>query len=84
MNVAVQAQLPENLVKQAESFVNEGWAANLSDLMTEALRRYLETHQSEFIIQFIREDISWGLNGRDQINRLSPNRFPAPNPQRFP
>jgi len=65
MNVAVQAQLPENLVKQAESFVNEGWAANLSDLMTEALRRYLETHQSEFIEQFIRDDISWGLNGRD-------------------
>ena len=65
MNIAIQAQLPENLVKQAEHFVREGCATNLNDLMTEALRRYLETHQTELMKQFIREDINWGLHGQD-------------------
>jgi len=65
MNIAIQTQLPENLVKQAEYFVLQGWATNLNDLLTEALRRYLETHRAEFMEQFIRDDIAWGLHGQD-------------------
>jgi hypothetical protein len=65
MNIAIEAQLPENLVKQAEHLVREGWATSFNDLMTEALRRYLESHQAEFMKQFIREDINWGLHGQD-------------------
>ena len=65
MNIAIQTQLPEHLVKQAEDFIREGWASDLNELMIEALRRYLETHQAAFVEQFIREDIAWGLRGSD-------------------
>ena len=65
MSVAVQAELPENLVKQAQHFIKEGWATNFNDLITVALQRYLETYNTEFMEYFIREDISWGLHGKD-------------------
>jgi metal-responsive CopG/Arc/MetJ family transcriptional regulator len=65
MNIAIQTQLPENLLKEAELFVKEGGACNLNELVTEALRRYLETHRIEFMEQFVREDIEWGIHGKE-------------------
>jgi len=34
-------------------------------LIAEAMRRYLESHQQTISEQFIREDIDWGLHGKD-------------------
>lgn len=65
MSTAIQINLPDELAAQAQRHVEEGWSAGLDDLFAEALRRFLESHGSEISEAFIREDIVWGLHGRD-------------------
>jgi hypothetical protein len=45
--------------------VEEGWAGDFDALLAEALLRYLESHSSRLAESFIREDVNWGLLGRD-------------------
>jgi hypothetical protein len=64
MTVSIQADLPKELLVQAEQFVREGWSAGLNELLAESLRRYLEAHTAGLTESFIREDVEWGLHGR--------------------
>ena len=52
----LQAQIPDQLLKQAQYLVNQGWVTNMDELITEAMRRYLESHREAVAEQFIRED----------------------------
>jgi Arc/MetJ-type ribon-helix-helix transcriptional regulator len=61
----VQAELPEKLYNKLVFLVNEGWFRDEKELFLEAVRRYLETHNHEFMEQFIREDVEWGLHGKE-------------------
>lgn len=45
--------------------VNDGWFANLDELLVQALRRFLESHRAELLDQFVREDVAWGLHGQE-------------------
>ena len=65
MNTTVHITLPEQLLRQAESLVKEGWNADLNTLMAEALRRYIESHQAQLAETFLREDVRWGLHGSE-------------------
>ena len=65
MNTSIQAELPSELVSQARRFIEEGWAGDFNDLLADALRRYLESHSTVLAEKFIREDVRWGLSGRD-------------------
>ena len=65
MKTTIQAELPPELVKRAQAFVGEGWAGDLDELLAEALRRYLESHASQLSEHFLRQDVEWGLHGRD-------------------
>jgi hypothetical protein len=65
MTASVHAELPEKLVEQAREFVRAGWAADFNQLVADALRRYLESHSDEVSETFVREDVQWGLHGRD-------------------
>lgn len=58
-------EIPEQLARQAQQMVDSGWAANMGALITESLRRYVESHQEVLNEQFLREDVEWGLNGDD-------------------
>ena len=60
----IQVNLTEDLISQAEQFVREGWMTDIDALMAEALRRYLESHGSALTEAFVREDVAWGLHGR--------------------
>lgn len=62
---AIHAELPRDLVLRAQTYVAQGWAADLDWLLAEALRRYLTTHSSELAESFLREDVAWGLHGQD-------------------
>ena len=42
--VRIEARLPAMLAEQARAFVAEGYATDLDELLTEALRRFLESH----------------------------------------
>lgn len=61
----IHAQVPDLLWQQAQIMIERGWASDMESLITESLRRYLESHQEAITERFIREDIEWGLNGQD-------------------
>jgi Arc/MetJ-type ribon-helix-helix transcriptional regulator len=65
MSILIHAEIPDQLAQQAQRLVEQGWAANVESIVTESLRRYLESHQEALTEQFIREDVEWGLKGND-------------------
>ncbi len=65
MTQTVQAELPAELIADATAYIEAGWATNFSDLLADALRRYLTSHSSDLAESFLREDVEWGLHGRE-------------------
>lgn len=65
MTTLVQAHIPDQLLLQAQRMVERGWAVDVDSIVTESLRRYLESHQEALTEQFIRDDVEWGLKGND-------------------
>ncbi len=65
MKTSIQAELPEELVAEARAFVEQGSVGDFNELLAEALRRYLESHSTRLAESFIREDVAWGLRGRE-------------------
>ena len=63
MTTSIQAELPEQLLVQAQALVRNGWAANINEILEDALGRYLESHSAELTEAFLREDVEWGLCG---------------------
>ena len=63
--MAVQAHFPERLLHEANILVKQGWFDNLDSVLQEALRRYLDAHQADLLDRFIREDVAWGIGGKD-------------------
>ncbi len=61
----IQTSVPEKLFKGASRLVEEGWFKDENEVFSEAIRRFLETHQSELMTSFIREDIEWGIHGEE-------------------
>ncbi len=64
MATTIQVTLPEELLSWAKQFVDEGWAADFDELLSESLRRYLESHGPALTEAFVREDVAWGLHGQ--------------------
>ena len=58
----IQAELPRELTARAESYVEEGWASDFNELLSEALRRFLESHSSRVTESFVMDDVQWGLH----------------------
>ncbi len=54
MSTLIKTEIPDQLWQQAQNMVDQGW-----------MRRYIESHQQTISERFIREDIEWGLHGKD-------------------
>ncbi len=65
MSTLIQANIPDQLARRAQQMVDHGWATNMEFVVTESLRRYLESHQEALVEQFVQEDVLWGLSGND-------------------
>ncbi len=61
----LQAELPDKLYEQIKILVDAGWFIDEKAVLTEALRRFLETHKPELMEKFLKEDVEWGLRGKD-------------------
>jgi hypothetical protein len=59
----VQADVPIRLYKEMQILVQEGWFRDLDELMSNALRRFVESHRSELMERYLLEDVAWGLHG---------------------
>lgn len=61
----LRAEVPDKLYEQVKTLVEAGWFHNEKEIVTEALRRFLETHKPKLMENFIKDDIDWGLRGKD-------------------
>lgn len=61
--IVVQTEILALLLNQAQGLVAAGRFHSLDELIEEALRRFLESHQDKIVEGFIRQDVEWGLRG---------------------
>ena len=61
----IQTQISDQVWQHEQYLVQKGWVNNMDDLIAESMRRYLESHSESMTKRFIREDMEWGLHGRD-------------------
>jgi Arc/MetJ-type ribon-helix-helix transcriptional regulator len=73
----IQIETPVRLLSEMQALVEAGWFRSLDELMLDALRRFVESHQTELIERFIREDVEWGLHGKEIILRLESQKTGA-------
>ena len=60
----VPAKLTDRLVLEAEELIKEGWYANKSELIRDAVRDLLNKAKLQKLEKAIKEDIEWGLYGK--------------------
>ncbi len=60
----VPTKLTEKLVAEIEALIKEGWYANKSEFIRDAVRELIKKLKVERIASAIKEDIAWGLYGK--------------------
>jgi len=61
----IETEIPAQLFAEMQTLVESGWFRSLDDVVLDALRRFLDSHREELMEGFLREDVEWGLRGRD-------------------
>jgi Arc/MetJ-type ribon-helix-helix transcriptional regulator len=61
----IETEVPTQLFAQMKTLVETGWFQSVDDVVVDALRRFLEAHREELMEGFLREDVEWGLHGKD-------------------
>jgi len=59
----IKTEVPLGLLTQVQKLVEAGWFRSLDDVILDALRRFVESHRTELMEEFIREDVEWDLHG---------------------
>lgn len=59
----VPAKLTRRIVKEMEYLIDEGWYANKSELIRDAVRDLVKKLKIAQLESDIKEDIKWGLYG---------------------
>ena len=57
----VPAKLTKRLVDEAEEIIKEGWYANKSELIRDAVRDLIRKIRVQRLEAAIKEDVKWGL-----------------------
>jgi len=60
----VPAKLTEKLVLEAEELIKEGWYANKSELIRDAVRGLINKSKLQKLEKAVKQDIEWGLYGK--------------------
>jgi Arc/MetJ-type ribon-helix-helix transcriptional regulator len=61
----MELEFPDTPYQAIRGLVRRGWFASEGELVREAARRYFESHSEDLMEQLVRDDIEWGLRGRD-------------------
>ena len=59
----IRAKIPDQLHRQMDELVKQGWFRNQESIIDEALRRFLTWHRPEQLEKALQEDVEWGLRG---------------------
>jgi len=62
--ITVPTKLTEKLVIEADNLIKEGWYANKSELIRDAVRDLINKTKMQKLEKAIKEDIKWGLYGK--------------------
>lgn len=63
MGVIIQVELPEKLAEQANQLVTDGYVLSVQGAITEALSRYISSHDPSITEKLIMEEVERGLYG---------------------
>lgn len=59
----VPAKLTKRLVVEMDALIEEGWYANKSELIRNAIRELVRKTKAERLEAAIKDDVEWGLRG---------------------
>lgn len=59
---SVPTKFPEKMVEELNEAVDDGYYANRSELVRDAVRERLRKLKAERMEDAIKEDVEWGLN----------------------
>ncbi len=60
----VPAKLTKRIVDEMEELINQGWYANKSELIRDAVRELVKKQKITQLESAIKNDIQWGLYGK--------------------
>ncbi len=60
----VPAKLTKRIITEMEKLIKQGWYANKSELIRDAVREIIKKQKITELESAIKEDIQWGLHGR--------------------
>ncbi len=61
----VPAKLTPRLIVEMDEVIREGWYANRSELIRDAVRETLRRARAQRVEAALRQDVDWGLRGKD-------------------
>lgn len=61
----IPAKITEKLAFEMNEIINEGWYANKSEFIRDAIRDKIKSVKLEMLESAIKEDVKWGLYGKD-------------------
>lgn len=62
---AIPAKITPKLIYEMDALIREGWYANRSELIRDAIRDTIKKLKAERLESAIKEDVKWGLYGKD-------------------
>lgn len=62
---AIPAKITPKLICEMDDIIKEGWYANRSELIRDAIREMIRKMKAERLEQAIKEDVNWGLYGKN-------------------
>jgi putative addiction module CopG family antidote len=60
----VPAKITKRIVMEMEELIDQGWYANKSELIRDAIRELIKKQKVTQLESAIKEDIQWGLYGK--------------------
>jgi len=61
----IPAKVTGRLVMEMDEMIKEGWYANRSELIRDAIREMVKRIKIQMLEDAIKEDVEWGLHGKD-------------------
>ena len=61
---AIPAKLTPRMIEEMDALVADGWFANRSELIRDAVRNSIRRVNAERLEAALKEDVEWGLHGK--------------------
>ncbi|MBW3019580.1 ribbon-helix-helix domain-containing protein [Candidatus Woesearchaeota archaeon] len=62
---AIPAKLTPKMLEEIDEIIHDGWYANRSELIRDAIREMVKRMKAERLEAAIKDDVKWGLYGKD-------------------